>query len=46
MHAAVDPHSPPKYRTNGVVSDMPEFQQSFGCKEGSAMVRQKLCRVW
>jgi putative endopeptidase len=46
LHAAIDPHSPPKYRTNGVVSDMPEFQRAFGCKVGAAMVREKACRVW
>ncbi len=46
MHAAIDPHSPPKFRTNGVVSDMPEFQQAFGCRPGVAMVREKVCRVW
>ncbi|MGA7216883.1 MAG: M13 family metallopeptidase, partial [Candidatus Sulfotelmatobacter sp.] len=26
LRATVDPHSPEKYRTNGVVSNMPEFQ--------------------
>ncbi len=46
MHAAVDPHSPPQYRTNGVVSNMPEFQKAFGCKAGQPMVRQNACRVW
>ena len=46
MRAMVDPHSPPKYRTNGVVSNMPEFQKAFGCKADSPMVRAKPCRVW
>jgi putative endopeptidase len=46
LYATVDPHSPDKYRANGVVSNTPEFQQAFQCKAGSAMVREKRCRVW
>jgi endothelin-converting enzyme/putative endopeptidase len=46
LRATVDPHSPEKYRANGVVSNMPEFQQAFHCKAGSLMVRQNACRVW
>jgi putative endopeptidase len=41
-----DPHSPEQYRTNGVVSDMPEFQQAFHCKPDAPMVRKDRCRVW
>jgi putative endopeptidase len=46
MLANIDPHSPDKYRTNGVVSNLPEFQQAFHCKAGSPMVRENRCRVW
>ncbi len=46
MLAAIDPHSPDKYRANGVVSNMPEFQEAFHCKAGSPMVRENRCRVW
>jgi putative endopeptidase len=46
LRATVDPHSPEKYRTNGVVSNMPEFQEAFHCKPGSPMVNQNRCRVW
>jgi endothelin-converting enzyme/putative endopeptidase len=46
LKAAVDPHSPDKYRANGVVSNMPEFQQAFQCKTGSPMVNEHRCRVW
>jgi putative endopeptidase len=46
MLAQVDPHSPGKYRVNGVVANMPEFQQAFSCKVGQPMVRYPACRVW
>jgi putative endopeptidase len=46
MRATVDPHSPEKNRTNGVVSNMPEFQEAFHCKAGSPMVNENRCRVW
>ena len=41
-----DPHSPPQYRVNGVVSNMPEFQKAFNCKKGQPMVRENACHVW
>ncbi len=43
---SVDPHSPGKYRVNGVLENMPEFQQAWGCKAGQAMVKENACRVW
>jgi putative endopeptidase len=46
LRATVDPHSPEKYRTNGVVSNMPEFQEAFHCKAKSPMVNENRCRVW
>jgi len=46
LRATVDPHSPEKYRTNGVVSNMPQFQEAFHCKAGSPMVNKNRCRVW
>jgi putative endopeptidase len=46
LRAMIDPHSPDKYRANGVVSNLPEFQEAFHCKAGSAMVRENRCRVW
>ena len=44
--ATVDPHSPGKWRVNGTVSNMPEFQEAFHCKANATMVRQNACRVW
>jgi putative endopeptidase len=36
----------PRFRVNGVISNMPEFQKAFGCKKGQAMVREDGCHVW
>ena len=46
VNAITDPHSPGKYRVNGIVSDLPQFAQAFGCKQGQPMVRAKVCRIW
>jgi len=46
MLVNVDPHSPGRYRVNGVVENMPEFQKAWGCKAGQPMVRENACRVW
>jgi putative endopeptidase len=48
LRARIDPHSPPKYRVNGLVVIMPEFARAFGCKQGEAMVKppEAVCRVW
>jgi endothelin-converting enzyme/putative endopeptidase len=46
LRAQTDPHSPGRYRVNGVVSNMPEFQKAFACPAGSPMVRENPCRVW
>jgi putative endopeptidase len=46
VRALTDSHSSPRWRVNGVVSNMPEFAKAFGCKKGDAMVREKACRVW
>ena len=41
-----DPHSPGRYRVNGVMQNMPEFQKAFGCHAGQKMVVENACRVW
>jgi endothelin-converting enzyme/putative endopeptidase len=46
LRTQTDPHSPGKWRVNGVVSNMPEFQKAFSCKVGQPMVRENACRVW
>jgi len=46
VRARTDPHSPPKYRINGLVVNMPEFREAFACKAGQPMVKDPVCRVW
>ncbi len=46
MLVTIDPHSPGKWRVNGAVSNMPEFQEAFHCKPDAPMVRKNSCRVW
>jgi len=47
LQAQTNPHAIDRYRVNGTVSNMPEFQKAFSCKEGMPMVRDgKACRVW
>src|SRR6185312_12193212 len=45
---ATNPHSPPKFRVNGPLSNLPEFAGAFQCKEGAPMVRPagKRCEIW
>jgi endothelin-converting enzyme/putative endopeptidase len=44
--ALTDEHSPSKYRINGVVVNMPQFQQAFHCKANAPLVRKDRCVVW
>lgn len=46
--AATNPHSPGKYRINGVVVNMPEYAAAFQCKAGAALQKkaESVCKVW
>jgi endothelin-converting enzyme/putative endopeptidase len=48
VRAMTDPHSPARYRINGVVVNMPEFARAFSCKSGQPMVKPaaNACKVW
>lgn len=48
VSAATDPHSPPMYRINGVVVNMPEFATAFHCAADAPMVKPAadICRIW
>jgi endothelin-converting enzyme/putative endopeptidase len=43
-----NPHPVSKYRVNGPLSNLPEFQKAFSCKEGDPMVRPAAdrCEIW
>jgi putative endopeptidase len=46
LKAQTNPHASSKYRVNGPLSNMPEFQKAFSCRANAPMVRQNACRVW
>jgi putative endopeptidase len=43
-----NPHPLSKFRANGTLQNMPEFQRAFACKAGDAMVRPppQQCKLW
>ncbi|XQW84012.1 M13 family metallopeptidase [Thalassotalea piscium] len=45
---ATDPHSPGEFRALGSLSNMPEFYEAFGLKEGDAMyiAPEKRVKIW
>ena len=48
LRANTDPHSPAKFRVNGPLSNLPEFYDAFGCKDGDPMKRPEKDRpaIW
>ncbi|HKE23419.1 MAG TPA: M13 family metallopeptidase [Terracidiphilus sp.] len=46
MQVQTDPHSPNQFRINGVIRNMTEFGEAFGCKKGQPMMPVDACRVW
>jgi putative endopeptidase len=46
VSAMTDPHSPGRFRVNGLVVNIPQFEKAFSCKPGQPMVAAKRCRVW
>jgi putative endopeptidase len=45
---AVDPHSPPEFRCNGVIRNLGEFYEAFGVKEGDKLwlPPDRRVRIW
>jgi putative endopeptidase len=41
-----DPHSPPRFRVNGPLSNLAEFHGAFSCAAGTPMHPEKPCEVW
>ncbi|HEX6124620.1 MAG TPA: M13 family metallopeptidase [Pyrinomonadaceae bacterium] len=46
LQAKNGPHSLPRWRVNGPLSNMPQFAKAFGCKAGQPMVRENACAIW
>jgi putative endopeptidase len=46
LQVQTDPHSPRQFRVDGVVQNMKEFGEAFGCKVGQPMMPENACRVW
>jgi endothelin-converting enzyme/putative endopeptidase len=46
LQANTNEHATAQHRVNGVVVNMPEFREAFGCKVGQPMAPAKSCRVW
>jgi predicted metalloendopeptidase len=47
LRANVDPHSPGRFRVNGVVQNMSQFAAAFHCGPNEPMTAgPKACRVW
>jgi putative endopeptidase len=46
VSAKTDPHSPGRFRTDGVVQNFDEFGKAFGCHTGQPMMPENACRVW
>jgi len=46
LQVQTDPHSPRQFRVDGVVRNMPQFGEAFGCKVGQPMMPANSCRVW
>jgi putative endopeptidase len=41
-----NPHPLGRFRVNGTVANMPEFQKAWGCADDSKMVRAGRCQIW
>jgi putative endopeptidase len=41
-----DHHPPGRWRANGTLRNLAEFQKAFSCKATAPMVSEKPCRVW
>jgi len=46
LQARNGPHSLPRWRVNGPLSNMPEFANAFACKAPAKMIREKVCDIW
>lgn len=46
VQVATNPHSPAKFRVLGPLINLPQFSQTWQCKQGSYMNPAERCEVW
>jgi predicted metalloendopeptidase len=46
LRLVVDPHSPPRFRVNGALRNLPDFAAAFHCAAGDEMAPENSCEVW
>jgi endothelin-converting enzyme/putative endopeptidase len=46
VSALTNPHSPGRYRINGVVVNLPEFAKAFSCPSSAPLVSKRVCKIW
>ncbi len=46
VRTATDPHSPPRWRAIGAITNMPQFGHAFACKADAPMLRKDRGEVW
>jgi putative endopeptidase len=48
LQVKTNPHPLGRFRVNGPLSNMPAFEEAWGCGEGSSMIRPagERCRIW
>ncbi len=43
---ATNTHSPPEFRVNGPLSNLPEFHKAWSCPDTARMVKKDRCEIW
>jgi putative endopeptidase len=46
LQVQTDPHALPRWRVNGPLSNLPQFAEAYGCKQGNTMIRANFCKIW
>lgn len=46
VQVETNPHTPDRFRANGVLRNTPEFGKAFSCSKGQPMMPVQTCRIW
>jgi putative endopeptidase len=46
LRTLTNPHSSPRFRVLGSLSNLPEFGDAFACSAGTTMRPERTCKVW